>query len=200
MHIVRSVSGHVCSTHCLTPAPLRSLRVTGVHRYYGRLRLPVTFHPTPRCLDLLWAAHSSAPATGSPRLPHTRPSSSIGSTIPGGHRLLACYAHDAVACWRLETIGPFPRGHFGTTTFTATYPSPFHLACFRAYASSKLLPTHLQGSIPGLWLAVTRAGIPPARVRDIAMPQPRPDPIIADHPCCSRAETSSFTRPSSSRA
>ena len=42
--------------------------------------------------------------------------------------------------------------------------SPFHLACFRAYASSELLPVRLQGSIPGLWLAVTRAGLSPARV------------------------------------
>src|SRR4051812_15211332 len=49
-------------------------------------------------------------------------------------------------------------------------PSPlFHLACFRAYASSVLLPAHLQGSIPGLGLAVSRAGFPPAWMYDIAM-------------------------------
>lgn len=44
------------------------------------------------------------------------------------------------------------------------------LACFRAYASSTQLPTCLQGSIPGPWLAVTRAGIPPARICGIAQP------------------------------
>jgi len=39
---------------------------------------------------------------------------------------------------------------------------PLHLACFRAYASSVPLPPHLQGSIPGPWLAATQAGVPPA--------------------------------------
>jgi hypothetical protein len=34
------------------------------------------------------------------------------------------------------------------------------------------LPDGLQGSILGLWLAVTEAGFPPARIRDIAQPQP----------------------------
>ena len=42
MNRVRSVSGHVSLIRYLKPAPLCSLRVTGVHRSYGRLRLP---HP-----------------------------------------------------------------------------------------------------------------------------------------------------------
>jgi hypothetical protein len=113
-------------------------------------------------------------AVGSPSI-----SSSIGSAIPGGHRLLATCAHGTFACWHLETIGPLQCGHFGTTTFRAIDLPPFHLACFRAYASNMLLPACLQGSIPGLWLAVTRAGLTPARVRDIAMPQPRSDPSEA---------------------
>jgi hypothetical protein len=82
-----------------------------------------------------------------------------------------------VACWRLETIGPFQSGHFGTLYLHGRlYPLPLLLVCFRAYASSELLPACLQGSIPGLWLAVTGAGFPPARICDIAQPQPRPDP------------------------
>ena len=37
---VRSVSGHVSPIHYLKPVPLRSRRITSVHRYYGHLRLP----------------------------------------------------------------------------------------------------------------------------------------------------------------
>ena len=37
-------------------------------------------------------------------------------------------------------------------------------------------PSHLQGSIPGPWLAATGAGFTPARICSIAQPQPRPDP------------------------
>ena len=82
-----------------------------------------------------------------------------------------------VACWRLETIGPFQSGLFGTLHLHGRhYPLPLLLACFRTYASSSLLPAYLQGSIPGLWLAVTGAGFTPARICDIAQPQPRPDP------------------------
>lgn len=40
MNTVPSVSGHVSRIRYLKPAPLCSLRVTGVHRFYGRLRLP----------------------------------------------------------------------------------------------------------------------------------------------------------------
>jgi hypothetical protein len=67
----------------------------------------------------------------------------------------------AVACWTLETIGP-PHRHFGTQHLHGRlYPLPLLLACFRAYASSALLPAHLQGSIPDPWLAVTEAGSHP---------------------------------------
>jgi len=38
------------------------------------------------------------------------------------------------------------------------------LACFRAYASNAMSPSHLQGSISGPWLAVTGAGFTPANV------------------------------------
>ena len=76
------------------------------------------------------------------------------------------------ACWRLETIGPFQSGLFGTLHLHGRhYPLPLLLACFRTYASSNLLPVYLQGSIPGLWLAVTGAGFTPARICDIAQPQ-----------------------------
>jgi len=85
----------------------------------------------------------------------------------------------AIACWRLDTIGPFPCGHFGTLHLHGRhYLLPLLLACFRAYASSALLPVHLQGSVPSPWLAVTGAGFSPARICCIAQPQPRPDPVF----------------------
>ena len=41
MNTVRSVSGHVSLIRYLKPTPLCSLRITRVHRSYGRLRLPI---------------------------------------------------------------------------------------------------------------------------------------------------------------
>jgi hypothetical protein len=41
MRRVRSVSGHVSPVRYPKPVPLRSRRITSVHRYYGHLRLPI---------------------------------------------------------------------------------------------------------------------------------------------------------------
>jgi hypothetical protein len=60
-------------------------------------------------------------------------------------------------------------GLFGTHYLHGRlYPLPLHLASFRAYASIKLLPAQLQGSIPGPWLAVTLGG--PSPLDDAALP------------------------------
>ena len=58
-----------------------------------------------------------------------------------GHGLpLQLLAVPAVACWCLETIGPFQCGHFGTKNLHGRlYPLPLRLACFLAYASSSSL-------------------------------------------------------------
>jgi hypothetical protein len=50
------------------------------------------------------------------------------------------------------------------------HPLPLHLACFRAYAWTHLLPGAPQGSIPGSRLTTTRAGLSPARTRGLARP------------------------------
>ena len=50
------------------------------------------------------------------------------------------------------------------------HPLPLHLACFRAYASTRLLPSAPQGSILGSWRTITQAGLTPARTRGIARP------------------------------
>jgi hypothetical protein len=70
-------------------------------------------------------------------------------------RMRRC-ATQAVACWVQETIGTHLRGDFGTRFLQRQLDLlPLRLASFRAYASSIALPRHLQGSIPGPWLAVT---------------------------------------------
>ena len=50
------------------------------------------------------------------------------------------------------------------------HPLPLHLACFRTYASTRLLPVAPQGSILGSWRTITQAGFPPARTRGLARP------------------------------
>src|SRR5882724_10578156 len=69
----------------------------------------------------------------------------------------------------MKAIGSLHCGFYGTTSFTAIFHRHFISLDFHAYASSGVLPPRLQGLIPGLWLAVTRAGFLPARTHDIAM-------------------------------
>lgn len=171
MRRVRSVSGHVSPVRCLKPAPLGSRRITGVHRYSGHLRLPTDLLPS--SLFRLVGKCAYAHAVGSPGLPPILVVR-LGAALDPGWAWPACLCTGhAVACWRLETIGPFQHGHFGTPHLHGRhYPLPLLLACFRAYASSALLPAHLQGSIPGPWLAVTGTGFAPVRIGGIAQPQP----------------------------
>ena len=168
---------------CL-PGSLSPPDTPWLHQHYPASSLlwvsptPHRLWPRSRGLDLSEAAHQRAPMMGSPWLPRSRAvrlDPALRSRV--GMPNLPKRAGHTVACWRLETIGPFPHGHFGTLHLHGRhYPFPLHLACFRAYASRSRLPVPLQGSIPGPGLAVTRAGVPPARLRDIAKPQPRPDP------------------------
>lgn len=128
----------------------------------------------------------------------------LGAALDPGWAWPAClHTGHAVACWRLETIGPFQHGHFGTPHLHGRrYPLPLLLACFRAYASSARLPARLQGSIPGPWLAVTGAGFTPARIGGIAQPQPRLDPPLASkdyRPCASARSGVVHLKPLSAR-
>jgi hypothetical protein len=50
------------------------------------------------------------------------------------------------------------------------HPLPLHLACFRAYASTRPLPVAPQDSILGSRLTMTQVGFAPTRLRDIAKP------------------------------
>jgi hypothetical protein len=59
----------------------------------------------------------------------------------------------------------------GSIPFTAGQPvQSIHPRYLAVYASTRLLPDALQHSIPGLWLAVTRAGFPPACQQTISSP------------------------------
>ena len=179
MRIVRSVSGHVSPIHYLKPAPLRSRRITSVHRYYGRLRLPsasalsLALYTCRRVRDLLrrcWGllGYRTIVMSGS-----------IRSEIPGGQARLAIPTPRRVRCCLLASIShrPLPMRPFRDYNLHGRlYPLPLRLACFLAYASSDPLLDSLQGWILGPWLAVTKAGFTPARLCDIAKPQHRPDP------------------------
>jgi len=114
MRRVRSVSGHVSLARYLPPPPLRSTRITGLHRYYERLRIPGPLRPLPRFSSLSETARLRTPEPGSPWLPHTRYTSSTGSAIPGGLGVLAKTHTALLPAGCLETIGPFQHGHFGT--------------------------------------------------------------------------------------
>jgi hypothetical protein len=115
-----------------------------------------------------------APTIGSPWLPRTLVVRLDAVFDPGvASRAFQC-ARDAVACWSGETIGPHTNASLsGLNYFQGQhYLCPLHLASSCAYASSTLLLECLQGSIPGPWLAVTRTGFAPARLRGIAKPRP----------------------------
>ena len=119
----------------------------------------------------------------------------LGAAFDPGWTQPACLGADhVVACGRLETLGPFQCGHFGTPHLHGRrYPLPLLLACFRAYASSTRLPARLQGSIPGPWLTVTGAGFTPARIGGIAQPQPRLDLYSCKSFCRRDAESAEKT-------
>ena len=170
------MSGHVSPVRCLKPAPLGSRRITRVHRDSGYLRLPTDLLPS-SLFRLVGKCAGSAPPMGSPGLLPILVVRLDAVFDPGWTWSARLDTDHVVACWRLETIGPFLRGHFGTQHLHGRlYPLPLLLACFRAYASSARLPVRLQGSIPGPWLAVTGTGFTPAGICGMAQPQPRLDP------------------------
>ncbi len=111
-------------------------------------------------------------------------SGSIRPRTPGSTRANRHSATRIVACRRGQTRRHSRRKLFGVQHLQGRlHPLPLHLAFFRAYASTRLLPVAPQGSIPGSWLAITQAGVPPARPRGLARPHcPRlpSDEINAD--------------------
>jgi len=92
--------------------------------------------------------------------------------------------HFACSLWPAGVLKPSAHSKAVISGLQSSHATPrrhFNLACFRTYASSAMSPSHLQGSILGLWLAITQTGISPVRTCDIAMPQPRLDPKSPHH-------------------
>jgi hypothetical protein len=119
-------------------------------------------------------ALSCAPTIGSPWLPRNRNVRLDATSDPGPSLSTRTNALRAIACWVREPIGLCHDAFFGTRRLQGQpHLLPLHLAFFRAYASSAPLPGHLQGSMPGPSLTVTRVGFPPTRLRDLARSQPR---------------------------
>jgi hypothetical protein len=119
-------------------------------------------------------ALSCAPTIGSPWLPCNHNVRLDATPDPGTSLSTRASALRTVACWVREPIGLFHDASFGTQRLQGQHHLlPLHLASFRAYASSAPLPGHLQGSIPGPSLTVTRVGFPPTRLRDLARSHPR---------------------------
>lgn len=148
----------------LKPPPLRSARITGLRRYYGRLRLP---NATARVLAFDTCSRvpaSRGPAPGSPGLPHpcnVRLDAASDSGEPPH-----CSPSRSAACCLPEgqTRRRSPTKLFGALYLQGQHHLlPLHLACCRAYASARLSPGAQQGSILGSWLAITQVGFPPTQ-------------------------------------
>ena len=125
---------HVCPLRSPKPPPLRSTRVTRLHRYYGRLRLPST-DARPLAFQA-WGtgAHLRVrQLTGLPGCRFLRLSGSIRPQTPGRRNHPRLRGPSAVACWRSNAIGRSPTSVFrGSTPSRAASPVPsLDLACFQ---------------------------------------------------------------------
>jgi hypothetical protein len=134
---------------------------------------PTSTHhrPRPRFYTCSRVPASRGPMRGSPWLPRVLDVRLDTASDPGEY---PCRSPER------DTNCCLPAGqnrrHSPTILFGAQHlqgrlhPLPLHLACFRAYASTRLLPVTPQGSILGSRLTITQAGLPPARTRGLARP------------------------------
>ncbi len=98
-------------------------------------------------------------------------SGSIRPRTPGSTRIARHTAIRIVACRGAKPVGTPDAKIFGAQHLQGRHhPLPLHLACFRAYASTRPLPATPQGSILGSRRTITQAGVPPARTRGLARP------------------------------
>ena len=98
-------------------------------------------------------------------------SGSIRPRTPGSTRIARHTAMRIVACRGAKPVGTPDAKIFGAQHLQGRHhPLPLHLACFRAYASTRPLPATPQGSILGSRRTITQAGVPPARTRGLARP------------------------------
>ena len=163
----------------LKPPPLRSARITRHPRYYGWLRLP---HIPARVLAFHTCSRVPAPCgpiRGSPRLPPTRNVRLDTASDPGEYPRHLPSRSSGCCLPEGQARRHSPSEFFGALHLQGRHhPLPLHLACFRAYASTRLLPDAQQGSILGSWLAITQVGFTPTKVRGIAKPLLSPISLI----------------------
>jgi len=134
---------------------------------------PTSTHhrPRPRFYTCSRVPASSGPMRGSPWLPRVLNVRLDTASDPGEYPCRSPW-HDTDCCLPAGQN----RRHSPTKIFGAQHlqgrlhPLPLHLACFRTYASTRLLPAAPQGSILGSRLTITQAGLAPARTRGLARP------------------------------
>ena len=158
-------------SRCLKPPPLRSTSITRLQRYYGWLRLPRT---AARVLALYTCSRvpaSGEPMRGSPWLPRVLNVRLDTAWDPGEYAYRSPKRSTGCCLPEGQTRRHSPTKIFGAQHLQGRlHPLPLHLACFRAYASTRLLPAAPQGSILGSWLATTQVGLAPTRTRGLARP------------------------------
>ena len=148
-----------------------------LHRHYPASTLlwmaPTSKHhcPCPRSYTCSRVPVSPGPTLGSPWLPRILDVRLDTASDPGEYR-----RRSPLRCAGCCLSAGQNRRHSPTKTFGAQHlqgrlhPLPLHLACFRAYTSTRPLPETPQGSILGSRLTITQAGFSPARTRGLARP------------------------------
>src|SRR5690606_11231426 len=111
------------------------------------------------------------PTFGSPWLPRTRYVRLDTASDPGEYPRNSPWRYAGCDLPEGQSRRHSPSEIFGALYLQGRlHPLPLHLACFPAYASTRLLPGKLQGWILGSWLTFTQVGVPPTKVRGIAKP------------------------------
>ena len=155
--------------------------MTGNQHDYRWLRRP---RPTARVLAFFACSRVPAPCgprRGPPRLPRILNVRLDMAWDPGEHRHRLPSRDTDCGLPEGQTRRHSPTKFFGAQHLQGRlHPLPLHLACFRAYASTRPLPVAPQGSILGSRLTITQVGFAPTRLRDIAKPH---CPLFRPIPC-----------------
>ena len=132
------------------------------------------FHASPPASSLLHlfaGARLNGPMRGSPWLPRILNVKLDTAWDPGEYQRRSPSRSAGCCLPEGQTRRHSPTKIFGAQHLQGRlHPLPLHLACFRAYASTRLLPAVPQGSILGSRLTITQAGFSPARTRGLARP------------------------------
>ena len=161
---------------CFTPALSRAATPL-LDPHYQASQLvwvaPTSTHhrPRPRFYTCSRVPASNGPMRGSPWLPRILNVKLDTAWDPGEYQRRSPSRSAGCCLPEGQTRRHSPTKIFGAQHLQGRlHPLPLHLACFRAYASTRLLPAVPQGSILGSRLTITQAGFSPARTRGLARP------------------------------